>query len=549
MKLPLEILLNIITLLDIPDILRFRMTCRTLSKASYERIIWISRLKEQSAYLPLSSELSEALHHEDQYLHAYTTPFLEKTVTQAYRTAKLWLEPRSGTTQKLKDTIRGTLMGLRMFQDRWLVAPYYEGMVFVYDVSDGSLYASLTGTGRSWSSFGVSMSSSESMLTIALARTHPPYLTEIYQLKCSPTRTTQSYTGFYLLQSFPLSFDTTLQTIKPADKSLVISKPGVVEIIYWDKQFHVDLEKKSITLQLEDLEGLWNGIIAVTFIGPYVLVFKTRSLEIHGKDSSTALLKHAFSMSFRVVSFSDSITSPDSSTGLVKHEMTLFAYDVIQGLFHYTVRLTVLPSDGSSRDMPLSLDVRLTGIYPLALGVVHPHPQGSGTPSAIESSSVPMTFSANFSPSPTFTPSHASPGGMSSSSVYSREDNNSTPTPISASSDYSSRGFLSAHVLGPQGKRGIWVERKRSSIVREVHVWARQPPTNRAPNVSLSSSLPADPSSTAVEIDRNVVYTSKSYDLRDDITCCAFGELSGTIVLGHRSGELSIIRLDDRNTT
>jgi len=33
-------------------------------------------------------------------------------------------------------------------------------------------------------------------------------------------------------------------------------------------------------------------------------------------------------------------------------------------------------------------------------------------------------------------------------------------------------------------------------------------------------------------------------DSLDDITCCAFGEVSGTIALGHRSGEISVIRLN-----
>jgi len=264
--------------------------------------------------------------------------------------------------------------------------------------------------------------------------------------------------------------------------------------------------KKQLFIYLQ-----WNGIIAVTFIGPYMLVFKTRSLEICSKawNNPTILLRHEFRMTFRVVSFSDCITSHDPRSYTVVHEITLFAYDVIQGLFHYTVRLTVSPPKAS--EMPLSLDVRLTGVYPLALGVIHPHPR-TGVPATTSLNDAPMTFSPSFSPMPVRASS-----GLSAAPLTSDRENSSTPTPPSSNPNYSARGFLSAHCLGPQGKRGIWVERKRSSIVREVQVWAQEPPSKSPQTFSSEVSVvmgSGESFESVVEIERRVIFQSHSYDLR-----------------------------------
>jgi len=237
-------------------------------------------------------------------------------------------------------------------------------------------------------------------------------------------------------------------------------------------------------------------------------------------------------MTFRDVSFSQATTSRNPLSGVETHELTAFAYDVIQGLFHYTVQIVIPPI---SSEMPPSLDVHLTGVYPLSVGLSSTNPFigqpaiSRPTSSALESSST----------SHSLTPTYGQGRGTSNF----RRNRSSQP-------EASSRGFLSTHSLGLQGKRAVWVERKRSSTVREVQVWSRGKPL-----VDLDGP---------VEIERKVVYSLESYDLRgecfssqifgmgtpthllypDDITHCTFCELNGRIFLGYRSGDISFLDIN-----
>jgi len=191
-------------------------------------------------------------------------------------------------------------------------------------------------------------------------------------------------------------------------------------------------------------------------------------------------------MAFRDVSFSQATTSYNPVSQAETHELTVFAYDVIQGLFHYTVQIVIPPI---SSEMPPSLDVHLTGVYPLSVGLASTnifvgHPAISRP---IATSSVLESSSTSHSPTLTF--------GQGGSDSNSRRNCSNQP-------DTGSRGFLSAHSLGLQGKRAVWVERKRSSTVREVQVWNREKPF-----VYLDGP---------VEMERKVVYSLESYDLRGE---------------------------------
>lgn len=64
------------------------------------------------------------------------------------------------------------------------------------------------------------------------------------------------------------------------------------------------------------------------------------------------------------------------------------------------------------------------------------------------------------------------------------------------------RGFVSTLALGPQGKRAIWIERRRGSTVREVHVWWLR--EENASNSELRN----------IDIPRCAIYSLASYDLR-----------------------------------
>lgn len=116
----------------------------------------------------------------------------------------------------------------------------------------------------------------------------------------------------------------------------------------------------------------------------------------------------------------------------------------------------------------------------------------------------------------------------------------------SRTSAVGARGFVTACCLGPQGKRGMWVERTRGSVKRSV--------------VAFSTQEITDGSAASSKMNGRVIYESTSYDLRgtagywpyglkanfvrlDDLTHCALCESSGAIMLGTRVGGVQILRL------
>ncbi|TDL26891.1 hypothetical protein BD410DRAFT_782982 [Rickenella mellea] len=92
------------------------------------------------------------------------------------------------------------------------------------------------------------------------------------------------------------------------------------------------------------------------------------------------------------------------------------------------------------------------------------------------------------------------------------------------------KGFVSTFTLGPEGKRGIWVERWRANTQRTVYAFSTPLRPYDDPEDGDTVNLTAIP-----------VYAVKSYDLRDDLTTCALSEPSGRIILGTRDGRIQVL--------
>jgi len=219
-------------------------------------------------------------------------------------------------------------------------------------------------------------------------------------------------------------------------------------------------------------EVVTNMIIAARVMAPYIVLFKPTSLEFHPlievyPTTDPYPIQYQFpNVKFVSVSLSDSVLSTE---GLC---FAFLGNDVLRGIFHFRVSARFLT--GRSGDM--ALDVECIGIYAMS------------------------KLRALFLPE-------------------ANEDGN-----------LSSRGFVSAMTLGPQGKRAVWIERMGRSTLREVLVW---------------SALEAGSGEhREIFIPRRVVYRLNSYDLREDLTDCAFGEISGTIILCNRAGDFLILRPD-----
>lgn len=197
----------------------------------------------------------------------------------------------------------------------------------------------------------------------------------------------------------------------------------------------------------------WNGVVAATFLTrQHILVLKSHSLEIctllvgpqfrmqqdATRQMSAAVHSHFFpGTTFRGVSFSRSVVhSPElqshhnaDSTPLTTVSLSFLAYDVLRGLFYCTVSVTIPHDSMSSQVMlpPIDVQVRLLAAHNMALPV---------------------------------TPGTAAEGAHPPRSGFST----------------GARGFVSACALGPAGRRGVWVERRRGAVRRVVYGFSTNPP-------------------------------------------------------------------------
>ncbi|KAJ3515810.1 hypothetical protein NLJ89_g1533 [Agrocybe chaxingu] len=508
-------------------------------------------------HLPLPLGILDTYRHKDPHLRIYPDHVIETSARHARHTASLWLHPRRQPHKRLPREDKGViLLGLHLLREQWLLVVYAEGAAYLYDTEAGGhsklnrgrlgrsgplLRASLTVEATIWASHAVSFDQAKHRLFVSFSRSHAPYFVQLYEVDILSLSQKSIIipNAFALLRTISSPSNRIVRTLDATSQLLVTSNSNLVEIVKWDD--NVDgLRRFIIQVRPEDLEDLWNGVVSAQFMGPYILIFKTRSLELHEytpfsddaessdelMSSSPMTLKESFAMTFRDVSFSHCSVTHNVATDTDVYETSLLAYDVIHGLFQYDVTLTVPTSA-----LPPVLDVQLKGVYPLALGASNLF---IPAPPRVEPLTTPflITYSSNFSPSPT---------PLSVSTQFLRNTHGSgvsTPTPLTQfAAESASRGFVSAHRMGPQGKRAVWIERKRSSTAREVQVWSREPPSATG-NMSEVSGKPL-----AMEIERRVVFSLHSYDLRDDITSCAFGELNGNIFLGHRSGDVSVLPL------
>jgi hypothetical protein len=365
-----------------------------------------------------------------------------------------------------------------------------------------------------------------------------------------------------------------LRAIDPALQLVVFSTSNVVEVVKWRSAAN-DL-RLSISLQTDDLEEMvrnfsrgaqllthlsqWNGTIDVRLVTPYILVFKTRSVELypltpmfagtHTESDTNYVtasphlprLVHRFSSTtFRDISCSDLLPSTDgNSKGTKSIRLCFLADDVLQGVFQYMVHIrypiTSYPTSLAS------LDVDCIGVYAMAnninLAAVRPLRANNKLTSPLLA-----TTAESPAPSPISTPS-PTPQRPSLPGLFGHSTAHGVPNP-------SSRGFVSAVALGPQGKRAVWVERKRGSTMREVFVWGMD-----------QGFDDKDLFTQNIEMDGKVVYTVGSYDLRgdsghfisasslltpfvlEDLTHCAIGEVSGLIILGNRAGDVFRLGLE-----
>lgn len=261
-----------------------------------------------------------------------------------------------------------------------------------------------------------------------------------------------------------------------------------------------------MTSETED-EELWSSIIGVSLLtSHHVLCVNTRSVEVYTLDFVEDLQRplsrgtehnplylynigqrpavtyeHSIpGVTLRGVSFSQPETTRDADTQRVA--ASLMAYDVLRGLFHFSVVLTLPPAPWRGAPVPLDVACTVRGAHHMA-------------------QLVPLA-----------------------DLVDGRAPPRSGYTP-------GSRGFISACALGARGRRGVWIERKRNNMGRTVFGFA-----------AADARAPPGREDAEPEIAPRCIYEVRnSVDLRDDLTHCAFSEVTGKIVLGTRRGQVLLL--------
>ncbi|KZT21191.1 hypothetical protein NEOLEDRAFT_1181949 [Neolentinus lepideus HHB14362 ss-1] len=258
------------------------------------------------------------------------------------------------------------------------------------------------------------------------------------------------------------------RAINPDLHLIAFSRSCYIDVMDWRTQ-----ECFSMSTQSEDLDELWNGIVGVRFCEAYILCVKTRSVELYplpplpiSSASSTSaprirpVTSRAFpNTTFRGVSISHPQLRHDGS--FPSWMVSFLAYDVLRGLFHYQVTIE-LPESG----LPL-LTVTLAGVHAMT--------------SLVRSPSI---------------------------SALAAE----------ISGRNTGRGFVSACCLGPEGKRGVWIERTRGSTKRSVMVFSATTPLGAPIRETTLWENELDPEGRfmvdGAEIDGRPVFEIGSYDLR-----------------------------------
>ncbi|OCH96346.1 hypothetical protein OBBRIDRAFT_234685 [Obba rivulosa] len=485
---------------------------------------------------------------------------IEQVVKAANYIDQMWLLPRTSPRILGRPSSPGTkiqngaepgdvktILAMDIFSDRWLLCVYHERLVQLWDLhsqhqypffgitQDRPTFATcfinrrIEGSGLFTSSIACLDDGSD---TLILVITHPVGCLLIRVTLPTPSHSTATMDILVAITAPSPMFP--VRAIHPTFNLAVFSLSSILAVVDWNSRTRWIVD----TAETAD-EELWNGIIGAKFITRnHVLCMKTHSIDLYTLPSLSStsdrngasasdlhiqapVTTHAFrGMTFRGVSFSeprqDAVPpSPASESSRIRAEVSFLAYDVLRGLFHYKVSLDLPPADAisGSRDAPAPpyMSVRLLAAHHMAVPASTPISRDGKAPMVPRSGLTP-----------------------------------------------GARGFVTACALGPAGLRGIWIERRRGSVRRGIvgfravaqHLMVDQgivgSPIDRA--LPLAREVDGGDEDSDADwwndnesaIDGHTVYEVNSYDLRDDIIQCAFSEVTGTIVLATRHGDLKI---------
>ncbi|KAJ3931238.1 MAG: hypothetical protein NXY57DRAFT_237885 [Lentinula lateritia] len=546
-SLPTEVILELLKYLSTSDILSLRQTCTYLAEVSKDRLIWHDIVQEQRTRLPFPPNARGNL-------EAWPTDALESLVVSNELVDDLWLIPRETPPVKLQNRRGELLLGLEIFADRWILAVYMDGYMDLWDAEslneDRRWCFVYTGNDKT-TSFKAAQDDTEDKLLVVITRAHLPgtWVAVLYEiLLLDPPSKLQ----FIPLRTFSTSSSRVARQIYIRERIIAFSQLDLIELAQWSEDSK-DVIRSTIlasNIQLDELEEMFTTILSLRILSDhYIFVFKTRSIELypitHLASPSVPppflpSLRHVFpSYNFRDARISEveseTLTEEESYSpgyGGTRYTLKMLASDVIQGLFYFVVNVTI-PSARHEQFQPPILDVHLAAVYAMA-------------------NHIPLYSKAHQRQRKTLKTSR------SHAADHDRAVQNRLSTPRSDSvNSVRSSSFVTTYALGPQGMRAVWIERRRGSMWKQIVSCRLNPSSSNGQEIISDSDLEMSNSDSSEEensigknhnldfitqaLDGHIIYSVQSYDLRDDITFCALGEVSGKIVLGIRSGDVFIL--------
>ncbi|KAL1710816.1 hypothetical protein EV121DRAFT_275223 [Schizophyllum commune] len=419
--LPEEIILQIVAICSVRDVLSLGCTCTRLHAITQQNILWITLLRDSLAPVyPIPHDvLSPDPSHDP------------KTLVRHYADiGRAWLRQRSQPPKNIlqgRDT-KDPLLGLELLQEQWLLIVRVSSVEVWYIGTDDHkriAVLSFAETAR-WTSYAAAVEDGKNLvvvLTNGMSGQSAERNSEVFRVQLRvPKYNVRPTSSFVSIPNDPAQ--RTVQCIDPETRQIAFSRPGMVDIVRYPPdpsdsnpaQEQEPIQYASISTEREDLEELWNGIVAIRFVREHVLIVRARSVQVYAnplfsgdpeasttdprashRNSSSAqtdrpsranrashvapepppCVQHAFpGNSFRQVSVSALTQRPGTPD---MYDLQVLANEVLQGLFLFDVTL-VIPERAVSanekskvslptiHDMPLPLlDVRLRGVYAMSM--------------------------------------------------------------------------------------------------------------------------------------------------------------------------------------
>ncbi|KAJ7663899.1 hypothetical protein DFH06DRAFT_335805 [Mycena polygramma] len=465
---PSEVLLLIISnRLEVQEVLVLRQTCHHLSQLTREKIVWLTFLERlwNLGDIPLPSSAAS-----DSAIDLSSST-LESIVLSAIRASDSWLLPRK--IKPILNPAHGqSILGLNIFLDTWLLIVYADGLIYLWDIREEAPRRGYCDTldlrdpGIRWTSYNVSLAPGGECVFFAISsgtskRGHEAeYQTMLYSINIEASGSTGSV--FKPVESFTSSIPRGVLAID-ITRSLLVLSPSTwaLDVLGWGT------EKGSTSrfaLDDNDAEESYNGVVAFRLFDSHFLAVRTHTIELHRCGDALR---------------------PQRGIRLLTHRLPFPLRDGAVSVSDNIIPTsTPEPHNERVHLNVLAYDGHSLACYAIAIDLPVDAPP-----------TMEVTLIGEICPAKT------------------------QLTPLTRS-----HWFVSAHALGPQRIRAMWIERDNLKMTRHVRlcIFNRNTAWHEMETATDTFYLP-------------------SYDLREDLTHCALAEFSGQIVLGNRSGHVFLL--------